>query len=253
MAIDRVSATHRCRRVFRLGSRLGERRALRVPCRRQAPAAHDVRGFAAQKTVDDGRPLAPQLHFLRLGGPRMKTLTLCLCAFAFIAGAQDRDQRAANRSVQPGGRNTQDRITREVRHELVMLPYYGVFDNLAYKVNGNTVTLMGQVTRPTLKSDSERVVKNIEGVERVENKIEVLPLSPDDDRIRLAVYRAIYGDTTLNRYGLQAVPPIHIIVKNGRVSLEGVVASEADKNVANLKANGVPGVFGVTNNLRVEA
>src|SRR5207245_4983991 len=118
--------------------------------------------------------------------------------FAFMAGAQDRDQRAANRAVQPGGRNAQDRITREVRHELVMLPYYGVFDNLAYRVDGNTVTLLGQVTRPTLKSDAEHVVKAIEGVERVVNNIEVLPLSPNDDRIRLAVYRAISGDTSLS-------------------------------------------------------
>src|SRR5206468_6993334 len=153
--------------------------------------------------VDDPRPLARQLHFPRVGGPRMKTLTLCLCAFAFIAGAQDRDQRAANRSVQPGGR-AQDRITREVRHELVMLPYYGVFDNLAYKVEGYTVTLLGQVTRPTLKSDAENVVKKIEGVEKVKNEIEVLPLSPADDRIRRAEYRAIYGDTVLHRYALQA-------------------------------------------------
>ena len=183
----------------------------------------------------------------------MKTLTFCLCAFALIAGAQDRDQRAANRSVQPGGRGSQDRITREVRHELVMLPYYGVFDNLAYRVDGNTVTLLGQVTRPTLKSDAEHVVKDIEGVEKVNNQIEVLPLSPMDDRIRMAAYRAIYSAPGLDRYGMQAVPPIHIIVSNGKVTLEGVVATEADKNMANIRANGVSGVFSVTNNLRVES
>jgi hyperosmotically inducible protein len=146
-----------------------------------------------------------------------------------------------------------DRLIKETRHELVMLPYYGVFDNLSYRVNGDEVELFGQVTRPTLKSDAERVVKGIEGVERVVNKIEVLPVSPEDDRIRMAVYRAIYGHSVLNRYGIQAVPPIHIIVKNGRVTLEGVVASEMDKNVANIQANSVSGVFGVTNNLRVEA
>ena len=145
-----------------------------------------------------------------------------------------------------------DRIAKEVRHELVMLPYYNVFDNLAFKVDGSTVTLLGQVTRPTLKSDAERVVKGIEGVETVVNKIEVLPVSPNDERIRAAVYRAIYGHTALNRYGLQAVPPIHIIVNNGNVTLEGVVASEADKNIANIQANSVPGVFSVKNNLRVE-
>jgi hyperosmotically inducible protein len=145
-----------------------------------------------------------------------------------------------------------DRVTKEVRHELVMLPYYGVFDNLAYRVDGGTVTLFGQVTRPTLKTDAEKAVKSIEGVERVINNIEVLPLSPSDDRIRLAEYRAIFGTPGLDRYGLQAVPPIHIIVKNGHVSLEGVVATEADRNLANIKAQGVPGVFSVENHLTVE-
>jgi hyperosmotically inducible protein len=143
-------------------------------------------------------------------------------------------------------------IEKEVRHELVMLPYYGVFDNLAFRVEGDTVTLMGQVTRPTLKSDAEAVVKRIEGVETVVNKIEVLPLSPNDDRIRRATYRAIYGTQGLDRYAMQAVPPIHIIVSRGHVTLEGVVANEGDRNLAYLKANGVSGVFSVTNNLRAE-
>jgi len=147
----------------------------------------------------------------------------------------------------------QDRLVREVRHELVMLPYYGVFDNLSYRVDGGTVTLMGQVTRPTLKSDAENVVKRIEGVERVVNNIEVLPVSPSDDRIRLAAYRAIYGFPSLNRYALNAVPPIHIIVNNGKLTLEGVVANQGDKDAANIQANSVPGVFSVTNNLQVEA
>jgi hyperosmotically inducible protein len=151
-----------------------------------------------------------------------------------------------------GQASSTERIAKEVRHELVMLPYYGVFDNLAYKVDGDTVTLMGHVTRPTLKSDAENVVKRIEGVEHVKNEIEVLPPSPNDDRIRRAVFHAVYGNPNLDRYALQAVPPIHIIVKNGNVTLVGVVASEADKNVAGLKANGVSGVFGVTNNLQVE-
>jgi hyperosmotically inducible protein len=146
-----------------------------------------------------------------------------------------------------------ERFVREIRHELVMLPYYGVFDNLAYKVDGYKVTLLGQVTRPTLKSDAERVVKDIEGVEQVINQIEVLPLSPNDDNIRMAAYRSIYGQPALNRYALNAVPPIHIIVNNGRITLEGVVANEGDKNIANIQANSVPGVFGVTNNLRTES
>jgi len=158
---------------------------------------------------------------------------------------------ALSPSFAQGGRGT-DRIAKEVRHELVMLPYYNVFDNLAFKVDGSTVTLLGQVSRPTLKSDAENVVKRVEGVEKVVNNIEVLPTSPNDDRIRIAVYRAIFGQAGLQRYGFQSVPPIHIIVNNGNVTLEGVVAIEADKNLAGIQANGVPGVFSVKNNLRVE-
>jgi len=149
------------------------------------------------------------------------------------------------------GAFAQNRIVKEVRHELVMLPYYGVFDNLAYKVDGNTVTLLGQVTRPTLKSDAANAVKGIEGVEKVVNQIQVLPLSSVDDGIRRAEYRAIYGQTGLDRYALQAVPPIHIIVANGNVTLEGVVDSQADKDLATLRAKTVGGVFNVTNNLVV--
>lgn len=159
---------------------------------------------------------------------------------------------AAPDDNRPASARGEARIAREVRHELVMLPYYGVFDNLSYSVSGSTVTLSGQVTRPTLKSDAGNVVKDIEGVERVVNNIEVLPTSPNDDRTRMTVYRAIYGQAALNRYGMQAVPPIHIIVKNGNVTLEGVVANEGDKNIPNVQANGVSGVFSVTNNLRVE-
>jgi hyperosmotically inducible protein len=145
----------------------------------------------------------------------------------------------------------QDKIIKEVRHELVMLPYYGVFDNLAYRVDGTKVTLFGQVTKPTLKSDAERAVKKIEGVENVDNEIEVLPLSPMDDRIRLATYRAIFSKPPLQRYQMGAVPPIHIIVKNGNVTLIGFIDNETDKNLAGLAANGVPGVFKVTNDLVV--
>ena len=153
---------------------------------------------------------------------------------------------------QAGGQS-QDRIAREVRHELVMLPYYGVFDNLSFRVDGGAVTLFGQVTRPTLKSDAENVVKKVEGVTRVINNIEVLPLSPNDDRIRLAVYRSVYGQPNLNRYAMQAIPPIHIIVSNGNVTLTGVVANASDKNVAEIQAKSVPGVFSVKNDLQVES
>jgi osmotically-inducible protein OsmY len=145
------------------------------------------------------------------------------------------------------------RLMEEVRHQLVFLPYYGVFDNLAFEIKDiDTVVLIGQVTRPTLKSDAENVVRKIEAVGKVENKIEILPLSPNDDRIRIATYRAIYTKPGLDRYALRAVPPIHIIVKGGNVTLMGIVATEADKNLAGMMANGVSGVFKVTNDLRVE-
>jgi len=144
-----------------------------------------------------------------------------------------------------------ERLTKEVRHQLLLLPYYSVFDNLAFKIEGDKVTLLGQTVRPTLKSDAEAAVKSVEGVASVVNNIEVLPLSPMDDQLRRAVFRTIYGDTGLSRYGIQAVPPIHIIVKNGNVTLEGVVDNEADKNLAGLRANQVPNVFSVTNNLLV--
>lgn len=162
----------------------------------------------------------------------------------FHANAQDRDDK----QTEPKSRQN---LVREVRHQLVMLPYYSVFDNLAYKVEGDTVTLEGQVTRPTLKSDAAGVVKNIEGVGRVVNNIEVLPLSPMDDQIRRAMYRTIYGEAGLSRYAQSAVPSIHIIVKNGTVTLEGVVDNEGDKNLVNVRANGVPNVFAVKNNLVV--
>jgi BON domain len=142
-------------------------------------------------------------------------------------------------------------IVREVRHQLVLLPYYGVFDDLEYRVDGGTVTLLGEVTRPVLKSDAESAVKTVEGVRRVVNDIKVLPPSPNDDKIRRAEFRAIYGFPSLNRYAIMAVPPIHIIVDNGHVTLVGVVDSQADKQVAGVQANSVPGVFGVVNNLRV--
>ena len=144
-------------------------------------------------------------------------------------------------------------IIKEVRHELVTLPWYSVFDNLAFRVDPDgTVTLLGQVVRPTLKDDAERVVKKIPGVTRVINQIEVLPVSPNDDHIRMAEFRAIYGDPALSRYALGAVPPIHIIVKNGHVDLVGVVATQMDKQIAGIRANSVPGVFSVSNDLVVE-
>lgn len=147
---------------------------------------------------------------------------------------------------------TEKQIVREVRHVLVMLPYYTVFDNLAYKVQGDSVTLEGQVVRPALKSDAEAAVKRVQGVGSVVNHIQVLPVSPMDTQIRHAVYRAIYGEAALAKYGYQAVPAIHIIVRLGSVTLEGLVDSQADRNLAGLRANQVPSVFAVQNNLRIE-
>ena len=181
-----------------------------------------------------------------------RVLTLFALTLTLSPAFAEKHDKHHQDAFVPGEAN-ESRIAREVRHELVMLPYYGVFDDLAFSVDGGTVTLLGAVTRPTLKSDAENVVKRIEGVTQVINKIEVLPLSPMDDQIRAAVYRAIYGDPALStRYGYRALPSIHIIVKNGHVTLEGVVANEADKNIANIRANSVPNVFSVDNNLQVE-
>ena len=145
-----------------------------------------------------------------------------------------------------------DKTIKKIRKELVTLPFYSVFDNLSFKLEDGTVTLYGQVSRPSLKGDAKRVVQKVAGVEEVVNKIEVLPLSNFDDRIRLATFRAIYRQPGLDRLGLQAVPPIHIIVKNGNVTLEGVVPTKSDATRAFIAANGVFGVFSVTNNLRIE-
>jgi hyperosmotically inducible protein len=145
------------------------------------------------------------------------------------------------------------RIVREVRHELVTLPYYGVFDWLQFEPQGDTVILRGQVVRPSTKSDAESRVKDIEGVAKVVNEIEVLSVSPSDDRLRLALYRAIYGQSSpLFRYATQAVPSIHIIVNRGHATLKGVVANKGDANIAYIRARGVPGLFSVKSELTIE-
>jgi hyperosmotically inducible periplasmic protein len=180
----------------------------------------------------------------------MKKLII-LVFFATLATWQVMPARAAENG-QLDQRATQ-RITKEVHHELVLLPYYGVFDNLAYQVaSDGTVTLLGQVVTPTTKSDAERSVKNIEGVTRVVNQIDVLPPSPLDDGIRRQTYRAIYGNESLSMYSMRAVPPIHIVVKNGNVTLVGVVARQMDKQIAEMQANTVPNVFSVKDELQVE-
>jgi hyperosmotically inducible protein len=178
---------------------------------------------------------------------RVSLLTLTSLLAAGLAFAQ-----SANRSdLRPGV--GQNKLAREVRHELLLLPYYGVFDNLAFRVEGSTVTLIGQVVNPVTKDDAERAVKGIEGVTRVIDQIHVLALSPMDEQIRRAEFRAIYSSPGFEKYAYQAVPPIHIIVENGHVTLEGVVGNQMDKTLASTRANSVPGVFSVTNNLRVES
>ena len=182
-----------------------------------------------------------------------KFVLLATTALALSAAAVAAKHDSNHNDAFITGDANENRIAREVRHQLVTLPYYGVFDDLAFRVEGSKVTLLGAVTRPTLKSDAENVTKRVEGVTQVDNRIEVLPLSSMDDQIRIAEYRAIYGDPVLStRYGFRAVPSIHIIVKNGNVTLEGVVANQGDKDMVNIRANGVPNVFKVTNDLQVE-
>lgn len=178
---------------------------------------------------------------------------LLLFGFLLVAFGTSGSSSMARAHASNQGRDMdQASITNEVRHQLVMLPFYTLFDNLEYKVQGSTVTLMGQVVRPDLKDDAASAVKRVKGVETVDNQIKVLPLSPMDNQIRRAEYRAIYSQANLQMYAMRSVPPIHIIVDHGHVTLEGVVARQADKDAAGIAANGVPNVFSVANNLRVE-
>jgi hyperosmotically inducible periplasmic protein len=167
-------------------------------------------------------------------------ISLCLVPFSL---AQSKQDVKAN----------QARLAKEVRHELVMLPYYSVFDNLEFQITEvDTVVLSGQVMRPILKSAAEDAIRKLERVGKVINKIEVLPLSTTDDRIRSAAYREIFSKAGLDRYAQMAVPSIHIIVKNGKITLVGIVDKQMDKDLAGMAAQGVPGTFGVTNNLTVK-
>jgi hyperosmotically inducible periplasmic protein len=169
--------------------------------------------------------------------------------------AAQRDKNPATLNT-PANRNARrmEALKEEVRHQLVTLPYYTVFDWLQAQVKPDgTVTLMGEVTRPTTKDDAESRVKKLEGANRVVNNIEVLPLSPMDDQLRVALYRTIFRfDSPLFRYGTQSVPPIHIIVKNGRVTLKGTVLNQGDSQIAYMAARGVPGTFEVKNELQIE-
>jgi hyperosmotically inducible protein len=182
-------------------------------------------------------------------------ITVCLLATALNATAAPQG-KAPTQLNAPSSRDARrvETLKEEVRHQLVTLPYYSVFDWLQADVKPDgTVTLMGDVTRPTTKDDAENRIKNLESAKRVVNNIEVLPLSPMDDRLRVALYRAIFRfESPLFRYGTQSVPPIHIIVKNGHVTLKGVVLNQMDSQLAFMAANGVPGVFEVKNELQIE-
>jgi hyperosmotically inducible protein len=181
----------------------------------------------------------------------MLTSVVALFVVAPLGAAPAKDKNHQDAFI--AGDSAENEIAKEVRHQLVLLPYYGVFDDLAFNVNGGTVTLLGAVTQPVLKDDAEKTVKRVKGVTQVVNKIEVLPLSPMDDQLRFALFRAIYRQPGIDtRYGYRSVPSIHILVKNGHVTLEGVVANETDKNLINIAANGVPNVFSVANDLQVE-
>lgn len=186
-------------------------------------------------------------------------LAVICTALALFGGVTSASPRAISQpATRPAAQQTpthgsahDDWLKNEVRHQLVLLPYYSIFDNLEFSVDGSTVTLQGQVARASLKSDAENVVKKVEGVEKVVNSIEILPPSPMDDDIRRAEYRSIYGFPSLEKYAVSSVPSIHIVVKSGHVTLEGVVDNQADKDAANVRASTVPNVFSVTNNLRV--
>jgi hyperosmotically inducible protein len=166
-----------------------------------------------------------------------------------FASSTDQTSQKVTSSV---NQRLEQRLSGQVRHELNMIPEFTVFDNLAYRVDGSTVTLVGQVRDAIVKDSAEARVKHLEGVERVDNQIEILPASFNDDRIRRQVARAVFNDSRLFNYGIQSVPPIHIIVKNGHVNLEGMVRTQTDKDDAFIRANGVSGVFSVQNNLQVE-
>ena len=175
-------------------------------------------------------------------------LVLGTTGLAFASSTDQASQQVTSSTNQ----RIEQRLSGEVRHELNMIPQFTIFDNLAYRVDGKTVTLVGQVRDAIVKDSAEARVKHLEGVERVDNQIEILPASFNDDRIRRQVARAVFNDPRLFNYGVQSVPPIHIIVKNGHVNLEGVVRTQTDKDDAFIRANGVSGVFSVENNLQVE-
>lgn len=183
----------------------------------------------------------------------MRNLTICFVLVLFLGGTViATSQKNSPTAPQKGTERYEQWLHNEVRHQLMLLPWYTVFDDLEYSVSGYTVTLRGAVVNPTLKSEAANVVKRIEGVESVNNQIQILPDSPMDNQIRRAEYRKIYSQPSLSRYGIGNLQSIHILVNNGHVTLTGYVDSQPDKDVANIQANSVPNVFSVKNNLVVQ-
>jgi len=184
----------------------------------------------------------------------MNGISRLSCSLAFllltVAGTETLKAQAAS-GTRPANPDEKSALSREIHHQLLVLPFYSVFDNLAYTINGSEVTLSGQVLRPTLKADAETAVKSLEGVKAVVNRIELLPASPSDDELRRGIYRAIYENSTLARYAVQTLPSIHIIVRNGNVTLEGNVESLADSTLAATRASGVANLQRFKNNLVV--
>jgi len=188
---------------------------------------------------------------------KIKTHTLAvLCSSAVILASASavaaRPQPHSDSRQTASQTEDTARMYQQVRHQLVMLPWLSVFDNVEFKIEGDRVTVMGQVLTPALKDEATEAAKKVEGVVRVENQIKILPPSPMDERLRWQELRSIYSYPALQRYGLGTLPGIHIIVDGGHVTLDGVVDSQADKDAANVRANLVSGVFSVTNNLRVQ-
>jgi hyperosmotically inducible protein len=180
-----------------------------------------------------------------------KFASFLVLGLLLTAPSLDAQHQRAAKPATTAPKPEEPQLPREIRHQLLVLPYYSVFDYIAFTLEGGKVTLTGYVLRPTLRGDAEAAVKSLEGVSSVKNLIEILPKSSTDDDSRRAVYRAIFEDSTLQRYAVSDVPVIHILLRNGEVTLEGVVSSEPEKNLASIRASSVSGITGVINHISI--
>ena len=215
----------------------------------ERPLRSPISGACCLKPNNEARVVERKAR--RIGIPRVILqggALLCLATGAILAGAQTSRTRPISAEVKDSSP-----LAREVHHQLLALPFYSVFDNIGFSLEGSKVTLFGQVLRWSLKKNAEAEIESIEGIDVVVNRIEVLPASASDDELRRSIYRSIFEDSTLSRYAVEAVPSIHIIVRNGDVALEGTVSSAADKNLATARTNGLANVRSVKNNLIVQA